>query len=50
MVEVISGRYKKQQGKIKKVYRKENKVTVAGVNMKFKIVTDEENQRVKKTM
>ena len=30
--------------------RKENKVVVQGINMKFKIVTDEENQRVKKTV
>lgn len=49
-VEVISGRYKKQQGKVIRVDRKKNQVVVQGVNMKFKVVDDEENTRVKKTV
>ena len=50
MVEVISGRYKKQQGKVKKVVRQKNQVVVQGINMKFKVVTDDENMRRKKTV
>lgn len=49
-VEVISGRYRKAQGKVLRVYRKTNKVLVAGVNMKFKKVDDEEMVRRKKTL
>ena len=49
-VEVLSGRYKKQQGKVIKVFRAKNLVVVQGVNMKFKVVEDEENTRVKKTV
>ena len=44
-VEILTGRYKKQQGKVLKVYRKKNMVTVQGVNLKYKTVDDEEGQR-----
>lgn len=50
MVIVNTGSYKGTQGKVIKVYRKVNKVTVSGVNLKFKKVNDEENQRNKKTV
>ena len=47
-MEVISGRYKKSQGKVLKVFRKRNQVLVQGVNMKFKQVRDDEMvERVK---
>merc|ERR1712226_1401275 len=49
-VQVLSGRYKKQQGKVLKVNRQKNTVVVQGINMKFKVVEDEENTRVKKTV
>mgnify|MGYP000450973083 FL=1 len=39
---MITGRYKKSQGKVVKVLRKRNQVLVEGVNMKFKQVRDEE--------
>lgn len=49
-VEVIAGRYKKQQGKVLRVLRTKNAVVVAGVNMKYKVVDDEEMQRRRKTI
>ena len=49
-VEVNTGRYKNQQGKVLKVHRKKNQVTVAGVNYKFISVEDEEMQRRKKVV
>jgi large subunit ribosomal protein L24 len=50
LVEVIAGRYKSTQGKVLAVNHKENSVTVAGANLKFKKVEDEEMQRRKKTV
>lgn len=50
MVQVISGRYKTTQGKVLRVYRKTNQVLVAGVNLKYKKVDDEEMVRRKKTI
>ena len=47
---VNSGRYKNTQGKVLKVYRKTNQVLVAGVNLKYKKVDDEEMVRRKKTV
>ncbi len=44
------GRYKKSQGKVLRVIRKKNQVVVQGVNMKYKVVDDEEMQRRKKTI
>ena len=49
-VQVIAGRYKDTQGKILTIDKKNNEVTVAGANMKFKVVDDEEMQRRKKTI
>ena len=49
-VQVINGRYKETQGKVLKVDRKKNLVTVQGVNLKFKVVDDDEMQRRKKTI
>ena len=49
-VHVNSGRYKNTQGKVLKVYRKTNQVLVAGVNLKYKKVDDEEMVRRKKTV
>ena len=49
-VQVISGRYKDTQGKVLKVYRDTNKVLVAGVNLKYKQVDDEEMVRRRKTV
>lgn len=50
VVEVIAGRYKSTQGKVLSVSRKTNEVVVAGANIKFKTVDDEEMQRRKKTI
>ena len=47
---VNTGSYKGQTGKVTKVYKQKNMVTVTGVNLKFKKVDDEENQRLKKTI
>ena len=47
---MISGRYRKSQGKVLKVYRKNNSVLVAGINMKFKQVDDDEGVTRKKTV
>ena len=47
---MISGRYKKTQGQVLKVYRKKNQVLVSGVNLKFKIVQDDEMVKRKKTL
>lgn len=49
-VQVISGRYKDTQGKVLRVYRKTNQVLVAGVNLKYKRVDDEEMVRRRKTV
>ena len=49
-MQVISGRYKKNQGKVLKVYRDKNQVLVAGVNLKYKKVDDEEMVRRRKTV
>ena len=49
-VEVITGRYRKSQGKVLKVYRKKNQVLVENVNMKFKQVEDDEGVTRKKTV
>jgi len=49
-VEMLSGRYKKQQGKVLYVNRKKNQVTVSGVNLKYITVDDEEMQRRKKVV
>ena len=50
MVQVISGRYKSTTGKVLRVYRKTNQVLVAGVNLKYKKVDDEEMVRRRKTI
>ena len=50
VVEVISGRYKKTQGKVIQVIRKKNQVVVQGVNLKYITVEDEEMQRRKKVV
>ena len=47
---MISGRYRKSQGKVLKVYRKKNMVLVQGVNMKFKQVEDDEGVTRTKTV
>ena len=47
---MISGRYRKSQGKVLKVYRKNNSVLVSGINMKFKQVDDDEGVTRKKTV
>ena len=49
-VQVIAGRYKNTQGKVLRVYRKTNQVLVAGVNLKYKRVDDEEMVRRRKTV
>jgi ribosomal protein L24 len=49
-VEIISGKYKKQQGQVLRVHRKKNQVTVKGANLKFITVEDEEMQRRKKVV
>ena len=49
-VQIISGRYKATQGKVLNVDRKKNQVIVAGANLKFKVVDDEEMQRRRKTI
>ena len=49
-VQVISGRYKNTQGKVLRVYRDTNQVLVAGVNLKYKRVDDEEMVRRRKTV
>ena len=47
---MISGRYKKSQGKVLKVIRAKNQVVVQGVNLKFKTVQDDEMVTRKKTL
>lgn len=47
---VNAGAYKDAKGKVIKVLRKRNMVTVSGVNLKFKMVADDENTRVKKAI
>ena len=47
---VNAGAYKDAKGKVVKVLRKRNMVTVSGVNLKFKMVADDENTRVKKAI
>ena len=49
-MEVSTGKYKGTQGKVLSLNRKTNQVVVAGANLKFKIVEDEEMQRRKKTI
>jgi len=49
-VEMLSGRYAKQQGQVLKVHRKKNQVTVKGINLKFLTIEDEEMQRRKKVV
>jgi len=49
-VVVNAGAYKDAKGKVIKVLRKRNMVTVSGVNLKFKMVADDENTRVKKAI
>eukprot|EP00347_Sterkiella_histriomuscorum_P001451 403371988 len=49
-VEVISGKYKKTQGKILEVDRKNNTVIVQGVNLKYKTVKDDEYVERRKTV
>lgn len=49
-VQVITGRYKNTQGKVLRVYRDTNQVLVAGVNLKYKRVDDEEMVRRRKTV
>jgi len=49
-VQIIAGRYKATQGKVLKINRDKNTVTVQGSNMKFKVVDDEEMQRRRKTI
>jgi large subunit ribosomal protein L24 len=49
-VQVITGRYKNTQGKVLHVYRDTNQVLVAGVNLKYKRVDDEEMVRRRKTV
>lgn len=41
-VQIIAGRYKATQGKVLKINRDKNTVTVQGSNLKFKVVDDEE--------
>ena len=48
-MQVIAGRYNGTQGKVMRVYRKTNHVLVAGVNLKYKKVDDEEMVRRRKT-
>ena len=50
LVQVTAGRYRGTQGKVTKVNRKENLVTVQGANLKFKQVDDEEMVRRRKTI
>ena len=50
LVEVNTGRYKFQQGKVLSVNRKRNQVTVTGVNYKFISVEDDEMMRRKKVV
>ena len=45
-----TGAYKGAKGKVVKVMKKRNMVTISGVNLKFKMVTDDENTRVKKAI
>lgn len=40
---VNTGSYKGQTGKVTKIYKEKNLLTVTGVNLKFKKVDDEEN-------
>ena len=47
---VNAGAYKDAKGKVINVLRKRNMVTVSGVNLKFKMVADDENTRVKKAI
>ena len=47
---VNAGAFKGAKGKVVKVMRKRNMVTVQGVNLKFKMVMDDENTRVKKAI
>ena len=47
-VEVISGRYKGQRGKVIKVKRNKNMLIVKGVNLKYQAVDDEEMVRRRK--
>ena len=49
-VVVNTGAYKGAKGKVVKVMKKRNMVTISGVNLKFKMVTDDENTRVKKAI
>lgn len=49
-VQIIAGRYKATQGKVLKINRDKNTVTVQGSNLKFKVVDDEEMQRRRKTI
>ena len=49
-MQVITGRYKNTQGKVLRVYRETNQVLVAGVNLKYKRVDDEEMVRRRKTV
>lgn len=49
-MQIIAGRYKATQGKVLKINRDKNTVTVQGSNMKFKVVDDEEMQRRRKTI
>ena len=50
MVEVNTGKYNKQQGKVLEVIRKKNQVVVQGVNLKYMTVEDEEMQRRRKVV
>ena len=49
-VEILTGKYKRQQGQVLNVNRKKNQVTVKGVNLKFITIDDEEMQRRKKVV
>lgn len=49
-MQVITGKYNNTQGKVLSLNRKTNQVTVAGANLKFKLVDDEEGTRRRKTI
>ena len=47
-VVITTGTYSGQQGKVMKVFRKKNSVLVKGVNLKYKMIDDEEGVRRRK--